>query len=286
MLSRRTVLVSATVAPFVIATSVNAQEATPVVDVSLIEEVDIPFSEDSANSLRLDVFRLPERDVPRPAVVILPGFFATRPEYHEHARALAHAGFVAVPIDYRRESPGYLDDAQYAVRWLRANAAQFGIDPDRIGAYGHSSGGQLAALLGVRDTLDPTTALLAEHSSRVSSVVDLAGVSDMSIPSTATGGIGSAVVPGSGADREDGYQQLSPIAYVDDQSAPFLLIHSRPDEVHPVEDSQQMAQALQDAGVEVVFAYLANDDHFTIAEWGQNGALTLAFLNRQLHPET
>src|SRR4051794_12752518 len=103
MLSRRTMLMSAAVAPLLVTTRVNAQVATPVTDASLIEELDIAFGEGYADSLKLDVFRLPERDSSRPAVVLLPGFFAPRQEYHEHARALARAGYVAVPIDYRRE---------------------------------------------------------------------------------------------------------------------------------------------------------------------------------------
>jgi acetyl esterase/lipase len=57
------------------------------------------------------------------------------------ARALAEAGYVAFAVDYRLHWPEHIDDAQLAVRWIRANADRYGIDPERIGSYGHSTGG-------------------------------------------------------------------------------------------------------------------------------------------------
>ena len=104
------------------------------------------------------------------------------------AQGLVTAGYVAFTIDYRlfgggtRNSwPAQLDDAQRAVRWVRTNAATYGVDPERIAAFGHSSGAQLAAFLGTRDTRDDADPTLADVSSRVACVVDLAGTMDLTI---------------------------------------------------------------------------------------------------------
>ena len=73
---------------------------------------------------------------------------------------LARSGFVAFSVVYRLLHgtedlwPAQLDDVQRAVRWIRANAAKYQIDPDPIGAFGHSAGAQWAGLLGMEDTRD------------------------------------------------------------------------------------------------------------------------------------
>jgi len=90
---------------------------------------------------------------------------------------LARCDFVAFSVDYRlfhgteNAWPTQLDDVQRAVRWIRANAAKYHIDPDRIGAFGHSAGAQLAALLGMEATRDNSDPVLAKYSSTVQAVV-------------------------------------------------------------------------------------------------------------------
>jgi acetyl esterase/lipase len=103
---------------------------------------------------------------------------------------LALAGYVTFSADYHLFNeinganpwPAQLDDAQRAVRWVRANAATYGVDPERVATYGHSSGGTLAAALGMRETRDDSDPALAGISSRVDCVVDLSGDTDLTIP--------------------------------------------------------------------------------------------------------
>ena len=113
--------------------------------------------------LLLDVYRPPARPAPRPAMVLVHGggmWTGSRADMADPARHLARAGYVAFAVDYRlvdaaaarHRWPAQLDDVQLAVRWVRANAGRYGVDPERVGAYGWSAGGQLAALLGTRDT--------------------------------------------------------------------------------------------------------------------------------------
>lgn len=128
-------------------------------------------------------------DVFRPAVVCVHGggmWTGSRADMADPARELAWAGYVAFAVDYRlveaatgrHRWPAQLDDVQRAVRWVRANADRYGVDSRRVGAYGWSAGGQLAALLGMRDTRDAAPELAA-YPSRVACVVDLAGDVDL-----------------------------------------------------------------------------------------------------------
>jgi acetyl esterase/lipase len=235
----------------------------------------------------LDVYRPSAAGEPGPAVVLLPCWTCGSISMAEPARTLAAAGYVAFAVNYRLDWPEHIDDAQLAVRWIRANADRYGVDPDRICSYGHSTGGQLAAMLGVRDTRDTTDPPLAEHSSRVVCAVDLAGENDMTIPypeeywnETLAADLG-----GTPAEVPEAYRDVSPVAFVDEQSAPFLVVHGTRDGTLPVEHSRRLAAALQAAGVEVVYAELAGEDHFSVGAWAVTGALTLAFLDRHLHPE-
>ena len=108
---------------------------------------------------------------------------ATAPSASTQQRSLAQAGYVAFSIGYRlfdrvglAPTPGRPNWMTFSrpSAWVRANAATYGVDPERIGAYGHSSGGTLAAMLGVLETRDDSDPALAGISSRVTCVVTLA----------------------------------------------------------------------------------------------------------------
>jgi acetyl esterase/lipase len=259
------------------------QEATP----EIAMERGVTYGEADGQALLLDVYRLSAGGGASPAVVLLPGWEATRSSVITPALALAEAGYVAFVIDYRLHWPEHIDDAQLAVRWVRANADRYGVDPERICSYGQSTGGQLAAMLGVRDTRDETDPALAEYSSRVACAVDLAGETDMTIPYI-EGFWNEWLVDQLGGmldEVPERYRDVSPVAFVDEQSAPFLVIHGGRDTVVPIEHARRLVAALQATGVEVVYADLVDDDHFSVIDWEVSGAFTLAFLERHLHPQ-
>ncbi len=173
--------------------------------------------------------------------------------YTGFARQLASHGYVAASINYRMlpkwHYPAELDDAQLAVRYLRANAAGYDIDPARFGALGDSAGGYLVAMLvlcGTRDKAMP----LSKFSSRVQAVVDFYGPTDfMATPSDggiAQGGLSllSMFLHGSRTSIPDVYKSSSPITYVSANAAPFLIIHGSADELIPVSQSVRLASGL------------------------------------------
>jgi acetyl esterase/lipase len=208
---------------------------------------------------------------------------------------LALAGYVTFSADYRLFNeinganpwPAQLDDAQRAVRWVRANAATYGVDPERVAAYGHSSGGTLAAALGVRETRDDSDPALAGISSSVNCVVDLSGDTDLTIPypDPMWDKINAAMLCGTPGEVPEAYRDASPLFQVDAESAPFLVIHGAKDDEVPIAHSQRLVAALQPADVEVIFGQFPSAGHLTTASWGFNGPWALAFLGLHLGPQ-
>jgi acetyl esterase/lipase len=302
MVTRRTVLASAALAPVVAAAgTVPARaRALPIVPLARSETIDIAkgiaYGEVDGEQLLLDVYRPPERADPRPAVLVFhPGGFTDgdRIWMDEFARGLAEAGYVAFTVGYRlfaesdgrNQWPAPLDDAQRAVRWVRANAEEYGVDPVRIGALGYSTGGLLAAHLGARDTRDNGDTDLADYSSRVACVVAIGADTDATIPWPNQGDtdLYAALLGGTPEEVPDAYRDFSVLTHIDGESAPVLVLHSPQDTWVPVEHSRRLVEALHAAEVEVVYAELADITH-TSWTWANAGPWALAFLDRQLHP--
>jgi acetyl esterase/lipase len=258
------------------------------------EEIDIVDGIVADVPLLLDVYRPPARTAPRPAMVIVHGggmWTGSRADMAHPARQLARAGYVAFAVDYRlveaaaarNRWPVQLDDVQLAVRWVRSNAGRFGIDPGRVGAYGWSAGGQLAALLGARDTRDLTLAH-ADHPSRVAYVVDLAGDVDLTAYAHAPAlDEVVALLGGTPAEVPARYRDVSPLSWIDTRTVPFLVIHGLRDDVVPIEQSRRLVAALRAAGVEVEYTELAGAGHGDLT-WSRVGSAALAFLGRHLRP--
>jgi acetyl esterase/lipase len=209
----------------------------------------------------LDVYEPSEHSDLRPAIVLIHGGSWTsfdKGTMRNMAAFLARSGFVAFSVDYRlfhgTENlwPAQLDDVQRAVRWIRANAAKYRVDPDHIGAFGHSAGAQLAALLGTEDTRENSDPALTKFSSKVQAVVDVSGPIDFTTHRdpddvaflTAFLGVDYAHHP-------EIWQDASPVFHVSKKSAPFLIFHGTHDEEVPLAQAQELADKLKEAGAPV-----------------------------------
>ena len=246
----------------------------------------------AGESLLLDVYRSLPHANPRPAVILVHGggmWTGSRIHMEQPALQLARAGYVAFSVDYRlvdaaagrHRWPAQLDDVQRAVRWVRAHAPDYGVDPDRVGAYGWSAGGQLAALLGTRDTRY-ATGEIAGYSSRVACVVDLAGDVDLAAytdPPELHEAV--ALFGGTAQEVSERYRDASPLTWIDGRTAPFLVIHGDQDDVVPIDQSRRLVATLREAGVEVEYRELADAGHGDLT-WDRVGPAALAFLTRQL----
>jgi acetyl esterase/lipase len=233
---------------------------------------------------------------PRPAVMLLHGgglTGGTPLQDMDWAEPLADRGFVVFMAGYRLFEPTSGDDpwptqiadARRAMRWIRAHAGELSVDPHRIGAMGHSSGGHLAGLLGTTDPPDDADPELAGISSRATCVVTLAGDADLLVPyrDRSTTGVFEALLGGTVEERRDVWREASPVYHVDEATVPFLVIHGNRDEAVPIRMARNLAAALAAAGVEHVLAELPAG-HMDVGMHPTASALWTTFLAAQLRP--
>lgn len=196
------------------------------------------------------------------------------------AAAFAEKGFAAACVGYRLrpevDIPQCVEDVKAATRWMRANAAKYNIDPDRFGAYGGSAGAHLAAMLGTSFKAKGLEGSGGNPgvSSRVHAVVALATASDFTRFGRAYKGDIDAV------------KRISPITYVDADSAKFLLVHCKGDRVVPYSQSTILLEKLKAANVPATLTTIGGQSH---AFWNGSSqtavkslAEAIAFFNKTL----
>ena len=234
---------------------------------------DVTYCTDGGHPLTMSLFASAPSDRPAPVVVQVHGGgwergerFVDLAQSPTAAQLVAH-GMVVASVDYRlapeNSWPDQIVDVKCAVRFLRANALELGIDPNRIAAWGSSAGGQLVSLLGVNDTPAAwDTGGYADVSSRVDAVVDEFGPADLSAP-----GWGAYItnifrtVFGTASGSPPVLRDASPITYVAPGDPPFLILQGTADRVVPAAQSEDLAQRLEADHVPTELDLVARGGH-------------------------
>jgi acetyl esterase/lipase len=208
---------------------------------------------------------------------------------------LAREGFVVASLEYRLSGeapfPAQLQDARAAIRFLKINATKYGLDPSRVGVWGGSAGGHLAALTALScgaTNLDPAPA--APGSECVQAAVTWYGVFDFGpMLARQTGAPGNAALnPAENAllrctpatCTTEAVRAVSPTSYIDAKDPPFLLIHGEKDAVVPVAQSRDAEAAMKAAGMTVGSLYIPGVDHSWIgATPAETRAATIKAVN-------
>ncbi|TDW30004.1 alpha/beta hydrolase [Cryobacterium psychrophilum] len=222
--------------------------------------------EPNGTPLTLDVCTPPTNALPtgspnlRPAVVSIHGGSWTRgdkssDDWRVVCEWLASEGFVAYSLDYRLTPaapfPAAIDDISHAVEWIRDtdNAARFGIDPARIGAFGGSAGGNLAALLGTQGEGSLTMG------SRVAAVAELSGPSDLRGASMTDDGaserlqkLAKRYLDCTNLDDCPRTTPASPVAQLDASDPPMFIGNSEKEFV-PLKQATRFADELERLGI-------------------------------------
>ena len=221
---------------------------------------------------------------------------------HYPTRALLDAGYTLFSINHRAAPrfryPAPVEDAQRAVRYVRHHAVRYGIDPDRIGATGGSSGGHLVSMLGVLDGVgnpeDPSP--IKRESSKVQSVVALYLATDF-VESVRRGSQGTRALLGVRLRRRELenesnsleaalFREASPTSYVSSDDPPFLLIHGDQDATVSYTQSEIFEAALKKNGVAVDLIIMPGGGHGRSISAGPNApdyiGATVEWFNRHL----
>ena len=241
----------------------------------------------AVRQLRMSLL-VPRTSAPKPAVVYFPGGGFTSADFEkfiEMRYALARAGFVVAAAEYRvvpTKFPALVEDGKAAVRFLRAHAAEYGIDPERIGVLGDSAGGYLVQMLGATtgekgwdrgDWLD--------QSSSVQAVASLYGISDLLSIGKGLGEARESVhrspavteallLHGPAFDVNPGKsifedpqkaREASPIGHIDGSEPPFLLLHGSADTLVSPEQSAELFRLLRERKVDVEYRLYEGADH-------------------------
>ena len=229
-------------------------------------EEGITYAAADGVELKLDLARPSTGKGPFPTLIFFAGngwgYFGgsigTRTVHNLLIVEAAKRGYVGATVDYRaadqKPFPAQVYDVKAAVRWLRANAEKYDIDPHHIGAAGWSSGGHLALMLGLTDASDGLEGDGAnmDYSSRVQAVVSAGGITELAScykDSWIAKGFVGAFIGASPEQAPDRYKAASPVTYVTRDDPPILLIHGDKDYEVPFSQAVLLDAKLQEAGV-------------------------------------
>jgi len=266
---------------------------------------DIEYARIGDRSIQLDLY-LPEGQGPFPVIIWVHGGGWTSGDKdldrNDPQVRQAGRGYVVASVDYRLSQqakfPAQIEDCKAAVRWLRARASSYNLDPSRIAVWGSSAGGHLAALLGTSGDVIELEGSEDNQgfSSRVNAVVDWFGPTDLlkmsadSLPfpcnlvdhnspfSPESLLIGCAIQ--TCPDKTD---KANPIRYVSSDDPPFLIMHGDRDCLVGPQQSQRLYNALTAVGVRASLKFLPGAGHGgSEFEEAENLRLVEDFLDQQL----
>jgi acetyl esterase/lipase len=246
-----------------------------------------PIYGDSNVPLEMDILQ-PEGKKPLPAVVFVPGggfMSANNDKSVQQRMTISEAGYVVASIEYRvtpqSTFPSPLEDVKAAIRYLRANAEKFNIDPENIVVMGSSAGGYLAAFAGITNGLaefDKGENL--DQSSDVKAVIDLYGLSDLTrvgdgfseeiqalhkSPSAPEGmwvNGPSVMSPGGSIfDNLEKAAKANPITYITKDAPPFLIMHGDEDTLVSPNQTEILHENLINKGVDSTYYVVKGAGH-------------------------
>ncbi len=238
----------------------------------------IPYVTGGQHRQWLDVYHVPGATTPTPLVVwVHGGGWLTGDENFPRALALTNHNVAVAAISYRFTTnqfapsypanvphPAQIQDVKSAIRWLRANAAQFNIDPARIGIWGYSSGGHLAALAGTtgHTNLFDVGENLGQ-SSAVQAVADMSGPANIGLATAnqQTANFFTLLLGAPVASNPATLATVNPTSHARAGAPPFLLIHGETDPEVVIAHSESLHTALTNVGVSSLFVRLPGIGH-------------------------
>ena len=252
---------------------------------------DIEYVPAGGAARTLDLYLPPSSGKPMPLLIFIHGGgWHSGSKDGCPAKFLAEHGYAVASINYRLTPeaifPAQIEDCRAALKFLRAEAAKYHLQPDHVGVWGGSAGAHLALLLGTAPAVDfskgPGAPLgKTDESLRVQCVVDMYGPSHF----TASQKFLIKLLGPSASEEEMQAKArwASPMTYVSRENPPMLIQHGDADTTVPLEQSRMLADALKAAGVEVTFTVMPGGRHAGAPFFTEeNHKTVLEFLDKHL----
>lgn len=239
----------------------------------------IEYARPAGTPLLLDL-RIPDGPGPHPVIVYLhSGAWVSGDRTGGPALRQATRGYAVASIDYRLAPqhiwPAQVEDAKAAVRWLRANAKRYDLDPNRIGMFGASAGGHIGSVLGTSGgvpSLEGASLGNSHYSSRVNVVVDFYGPTDLlrieeqKLPCIPLDGNASYMPPSllMGCPIQTCPEKVAtanPITWITADDPPFLIVQGMLDCLVPYKQSLMLHDALIARGLDSKLVLIPNGEH-------------------------
>ncbi len=233
---------------------------------------DVTYCVAEGTELKLDIYYpLRSQEGPAPVAVYVHGGGWTsgdkaRGEGVRDISELVARGYMVAAVNYRLapryKFPAQIEDVKCAIRFLRANAQKYHLNPEKIGAWGGSAGGHLVALLGVTDaTAGWDVGEYLEQSSRVQAVVDMFGPTDLTVLFEGANAHLLEQVFGTSDRTSEAIRRASPVTWVTSDDSPFLILHGERDTLVPPSQSQIFYDRLVETGVPATLVMVKNAGH-------------------------
>ncbi|MFT3723352.1 MAG: alpha/beta hydrolase fold domain-containing protein [Hyphomonadaceae bacterium] len=262
-------------------------------NVRLIANLDYAGTGDPRQTLDIYLPKSPNVSGPLPVLAYIHGggwTIGSKIMGRDQTMGIANSGrYAVISIGYRLSWqdawPAQIDDAKAAIRWIRAHAKEYNLDPGRICAMGVSAGGHIAAKLGLTNGVAADEGKVGHYldqSSAVKCVVSESSPTDLRLAPVGTPNIDPLL--GSEGDRAELARRASPVLDVSAGDPPFLIIHGNKDPFVPFQQAVEFEAALRAAGVPVLFQTIDGGGHggFT-GLWPKINERIRLFLDRNLY---
>jgi len=228
-----------------------------------VEEIlDIEYGTGGERKLHLDLYLPKGRTKATPAIIFIHGGAwkgGKRSDMKYYCVKFAEKGYVTATVTYRLTGqapfPAAVHDVKCAVRWLRANASKYQVDPKRIAVSGNSAGGHLSMMIGYSD--DPSLegkGGFNDVSSRVCAVVNFYGPTDLTTDFAKKQQVLLDFMDGKTFDEaSDSYKLASPLFHLTQDDPPTLIFHGTIDSTVPIVQADRLAEKLKELGIDYIY---------------------------------
>jgi len=245
-------------------------ELNPTIPPTLIEYRDIVYKQTESRPLKLDLYRSRQLKKPTPVLVFIHGGAWKSGDKSDYLRYLvdfAERGYITATISYRLSQeaifPAAIEDVKCAVKWIRAHADDYMIDPDNIAVIGGSAGGHLALMIGYSTEVEEFEGDCEcdTVSSKVNAVVNLYGAVDLTTDFATSQNSAKQFMGGDYINNKEAYLKASPINYITNDNPPTLTFHGTLDRIVPIYQADILARELENNEVPFVYHRLKGWPH-------------------------